>query len=364
MQLPLFGGWGADEHLNPPPLPPDTWPRNSAEPFDEEDTCSELREAEYQEALWRFFGPRIPPHECYEELETLKAWDIAHRDDPCHPRNLTRYHPAHDTTVFTACLPTGKRSKKQRIWVLISAYRLSWATQFAWNINTDKAGGRYPRRKQHINGKTETLYLYREIMRQMLTEDADLRAWALRKFKVQPTGNPERDANAVMAVAIVHHRNHDPEDNRDENLTLATHSENRIQGRDTPGASGFVGVHRVSVRDASGHNHWAYKATATRAFTGGRYQTKQLGVYASARLALLARCVFLLTHPSYLPQGYTPRAEEATTWAAAKGLVESRSTYCPVFGSVKFLPKALRNALAKARKAHRQGRRSTTQLRP
>lgn len=356
MQFSLFEGEDSGLWLEPAPFSLHTYPDTTES--DDEDTCSALREADYQEALWRFLGPDVAPYDTSAALEWLVGWDVHHRDDPFHPRNLTRYHPLHDDTLMTRCLPTGEKSVKQKIWVLISAHRLEWAAQFAWNVNNDKAGGRYPRRKKRKNGKTYTVYLYREIMRQMLTENPTLRAEALRKFRLKPTGHTAHDVAAVLAIAVVHHRNHQPEDCRDENLVLATPSENRIQGCDTPGASGFVGVHRVPTG-----TRWGYRALVTFKLEKGRYRKAILGTFGTAQLALLARCLFLLTHPSYLPHGYTPREAEASTWAAAKGMIEHRPKICAVFGEIKALPKDLKTLLAAARKSHRRGRRATVRPR-
>jgi hypothetical protein len=327
------------------------------------DTLAEL----YEETCWRFCWPATPPDEDVASLAELAEREAMAKDDPMAARNMTRYHPDHDDSLFVRCLLTGKNSRIKQVWVLLAAQRYPMFMKNSYNVNNDKAGGRYARRNpskaEQQRGKTATVYLHREVMQWMLVENDTLREESLKKFKLTPSGCKWRDAKALLTVAIVHHRNHDPEDCRDENLELVSGQENRLQAKDAPGAGGFVGVHRVSVRGANGKNRWVYRAEVRRRRGAWRSQTTRLeGHYATAELALLARALWLLAHPAYLPDRYTPTAAEAQVWASAKALA-SGDTVCARFGLLRELPREIQKYAQFAAIQVRKGRHATVQTR-
>ncbi len=319
-----------------------------------------------EEQVWRVWGPEIPPHMQAGALLELSLLLATCKDDPMAPQNLTRFHPdVDDIPDQQRCVLTGKKSKKKKVYVLVSAARHAYASGFSWNMNNDKSGQRYPRRHpskaEKQAGRTRTIYLYRDIMAQMLLEDPVFLAVSLKRFGMRSTGNSELDVERLMNRAIVHHRNHNPEDCRDTNLQLATDWENRVQAKDTPGAGGYIGVYRVRMEE-NGETRFLYRAQVTYLMRKERKRSLRLGTFVTPELALLARTLWMLAHRSVLPHRYTPTEREEPVWRSAWAFTCGEDV-CPLFGPESDLPTPIRKYMLYARTQYAKGLTVTLETR-
>jgi hypothetical protein len=238
---------------------------------------------------------------------------LEHPDDPMHGINLSRFHPACDDDILYRCLPV----RGSRLYALVDRDLHAQLNRRAWRLQVDNTGESYRRYIRRGSGYTSTVYLHREVVRLHLLRCPEYRRIKCLELGVKLDLPVEVQIPMLLSVGVVHHLNHDTEDNRLANLDLVAKVDNRRQTHARPSPTGFRGV----ILKPNG-----YVSRVQRRCADGRVKGVQIGVFTQPELAALARCLYLLVHwRVWFVKAFTPTAAEERLWQNVVNLVREGS---------------------------------------
>lgn len=236
------------------------------------------------------------------------------RKDPLL-RNLPRFHPEVDEDLLYRCLPVSRN----RFYALVDRDLHPQLSSIPWRIYWDDSGGTCRRYVRSGNSKTGTIYLHREVIRLHLEQCASYRQTKCQQLGVKPDLPVEILVPLLLQQGLVHHRNHNTEDNRLANLDLVAEVDNRRQSLARPSVTGFRGVALAAGQ--------RYRARVKKHLRNGVVKSREVGIFNQADIAALARCLFLLINWKnwWVKGDFTPTAHEEQLWRDVVNLIHHGS---------------------------------------